>query len=165
MLKQVALCICIVAWLLEWKIYAQDNHLKFDKIEFSDDFSQEELELLELTNNVRAEKGLKPLIMNKDLTDVARTQAKDMARHHHLSHTVKGKHLGFRIKKSGYNYRVVGENIAMSKGTFKHVIGMWMKSPPHRKNILNPHYNELGVGIIKAKDGAQYFAQIFGTQR
>jgi uncharacterized protein YkwD len=163
--KQVALyLITVMLWLI-WDTHAKDDPLKFDKIEFADEFSKEELEILRLTNHKRKKRGLKPLTMNKDLAEVARAQSNDMAQHHHLSHTVQGKHLGFRIRQSGYSYRAVGENIAMSKGTFKHVIRMWMKSPVHRKNILNRHYEELGVGITKAKNGDLYFTQVFGAQR
>ena len=162
--KQVALCLCILTWLQAWKAHAQDNQLKFDKIEFADEFTKEELEMLKLTNKKRVKKGLKPLTMNKDLTEVARAQSNDMALHHHLSHTVNGKHLGFRIKQSGYNYRAIGENIAMSRGSFKHVMKMWMKSPTHRKNILSAHYEEVGVGITKTKKGERYFTQVFGVQ-
>jgi len=88
-----------------------------------------------------------------------------MARHYHLFQNVKGKHLDYRIAKSGYIYRNLGENIARSKGSFPHVIHMWMKSPGHRKNILNPHFKEMGVGIIKVHNGDRYFTQVFGAQK
>lgn len=146
-------------------VLARDDSLKFSPLEFTDDFSKEELELLELTNEVRAKHKIQPLKMNMDLTLVAREQSADMARHHHLSHTVKGKHLEYRIKKSGYNYRHIGENVARSKGKLPHIIHMWMKSPAHRKNILNPHFKEVGFGINKVKNGDRYFTQVFGAQR
>jgi uncharacterized protein YkwD len=155
------LAVCIIN---PWHALAEDP-TKFSAIEFKDDYSDEERKLLDLTNKVRVGKGLQALTMNIDLTKVARDQSADMARHHHLSHTVKGKHLEFRIKKSGYDYRTVGENIARSKGPLHHVVQMWMHSPNHRKNILNSQFKEIGFGIIKAKNGYRYFTQVFGAQR
>lgn len=138
-----------------------ESSLKESEVEFT----VEEMEILDLTNQVRIKRGLQPLEMNKALASVARAQSADMARHHHLSHTVKGKDLDYRIEKSGYDYRNLGENIARSKGPFPHVIHMWMKSPGHRKNILNPLFKEMGVGITKVKNGDRYFTQVFGTQK
>jgi len=156
------LAICHIS---PWDIRANDDPTKLSRVEFAESFSADEQELLDLTNRVRAKHNLQPLKMNRDLTNVARDQSADMARHHHLSHTVKGKHLEFRIRKSGYNYRTIGENVARSKGTLSHIIQMWMKSPGHRKNILNPQFKEVGFGITKAKNGDRYFTQVFGSQR
>lgn len=91
-----------------------------------------------------------------------------------------------RIAKAGYRPKIVAENIAMvpvftsqkiigardSQGNFRHIIESndrtytslaktaveeWMKSPGHRKNILDPKYRELGVGIaIGKRDGIPY---------
>lgn len=130
-----------------------------------DDFTAEEIELLALTNKERAHKGLQPLKMNKTLTGVAREQSASMARKHHLSHSVNGKNFAYRIKKSGYPFRHVGENVARSKRSFPHVINMWMKSPGHRKNILGRHFKEIGIGIATTPRGDKYFTQVFGAQR
>jgi uncharacterized protein YkwD len=37
----------------------------------------------------------------------------------------------------------------------------WMNSPGHRKNILTPHWQNEGIGISVAPDGAVYFTQNF----
>jgi uncharacterized protein YkwD len=128
-------------------------------------YLSEEWKLLDLTNRVRVRKGLQPLRMNSKLAHVARNQSLDMARHHHLSHSVKGKNLGIRIKKSGYIYRDLGENVAKSKKSSSHVVHMWMRSSGHRKNILNPNFTEMGAGIKRVRNGTRYFTQVFGSQR
>ena len=128
-------------------------------------FLSEEWKLLDLTNHVRVRKGLQPLRMNSKLAHVARAQSLDMARHHQLSHSVKGKNLGVRIKQSGYAYQSVGENVAKSKKSSSHVVHMWMKSSGHRKNILNPNFTEMGAGIKRVRNGTRYFTQVFGSQR
>ncbi len=148
-----------------WLVYADDDSKKFSDIEYGDEYSDDELNLLNLTNIERVRKGCNPVTMNNFLTKVARAQSDDMARHNQLSHTVKGKHLALRLNQSGYNYRHIGENIAKSKADLSHVVKMWMKSPDHRKNLLKPQFKEVGFGITKSKDGYRYFTQVFGAQK
>jgi uncharacterized protein YkwD len=128
-------------------------------------FTPQEIELLALTNKERTHKGLQPLKMNANLVHVARDHSASMARRHHLSHTVKGKSFAYRIKKANYPLAKAGENIARSKRSFPHVIRLWMKSPGHRKNILNPHFKEIGIGIATTSSGDRYFTQVFGTRK
>src|SRR3989338_5048090 len=67
---------------------------------------------------------------------------------------------------SNYSYSSGGENVAMSssKGSNKNIAKsfhiMWMKSPGHRKNILNENFSLIGVGVIKNKSG-YYSTQLF----
>jgi uncharacterized protein YkwD len=76
-----------------------------------------------------------------------------------------GNSFASRINKSGYSYRRVGENIARSKDCFPNVMKLWMKSKDHRNNILNPEFEETGIGVTVTKKGDRYFTQLFGTQR
>ena len=131
----------------------------------ADGFTNEEVELLALTNKERLHKGLQPLRMNKILTVAARSHAVDMAHHRHLSHTINGRNFIFRIKASGYPVAKAGENVARSKRSPDHVMKMWMKSRAHRKNILNPHFKEIGFGVQAVPGGDKYFAQVFGVTK
>lgn len=50
----------------------------------------------------------------------------------------------------GYAYVIVGENLALGDfGSDQGVVTAWMNSPGHRANILNPHYQEIGVAVEK----------------
>jgi len=42
---------------------------------------------------------------------------------------------------------LVGENIARGPMTSSGIVNAWMDSAPHRANILNPNFNQMGVGI------------------
>ena len=53
------------------------------------------------------------------------------------------------MKKANYNYLYAGENLAMNFQTSEGMVNAWMNSPLHRANILNPDYNEMGLGIVK----------------
>lgn len=132
--------------------------------QFMDSITAEEAEIFKLTNGKRRKRGLKLLKVNMQLVCLARKQSANMARHRQLSHSVNGKSLAYRIKKSGYPYRHVGENVARSKGTPHHIVRMWMKSQGHRVNILNPHFREIGIGIATAENGDKYYTQVYGTQ-
>src|SRR5690606_30299855 len=94
---------------------------------------------------------------------MAQAHAEDMAENDFFSHT-SPKEGGFseRVKRFGLNGRSA-ENIA--RGTqldAERAIILWMNSQGHRKNILNPAYVSLGVGVAIGGDQA-YFVQCFNS--
>ena len=124
--------------------------------------SDQESEILDLTNQQRKKSGRAPLKINSKLMKVAQTQSSNMAYAHNLSHTVKGQ-LASRVKKSSYSYSYVAENIAQSSSA-KRVIQMWMKSRGHRDNLLNKSVKEVGIGITVASNGDKYYTMVFGKR-
>lgn len=124
----------------------------------------EEVDLVNVTNKTRKRAGLKPLVINKHLMYAARKHSVRMARKRHLSHLIKGKDFAVRLKKSGYAFVRAGENVGRSRGSSSQIVKSWMNSPVHRKNILNSHFKEIGVGIAKTPQGEKYFTQVFGAQ-
>lgn len=61
-----------------------------------------------------------------------------------------------------------GENLALLQGEAnaalaKEMMAAWMRSPGHRKNILRPTFDHIGVAVILAPEGRAYGVQIFGT--
>ncbi|MBR2748908.1 MAG: cell wall-binding repeat-containing protein [Firmicutes bacterium] len=55
-----------------------------------------------------------------------------------------------------------GENIAFGANTSQSVMDMWMNSPGHKGNILDPDFKGIGVGVVKYNN-AYYWVQCFGT--
>ncbi|CAG8500531.1 19930_t:CDS:2, partial [Cetraspora pellucida] len=51
-----------------------------------------------------------------------------------------------RIKAQGYNWSTCGENIAYGQKSEVEVMNIWMNSPPHKANILDTTFKNLGVG-------------------
>lgn len=119
--------------------------------------------ILKQTNKHRKKHGCKKLKNNKKLRKAARKHSKRMAKSRTLSHQLPGEPpLGTRITRAGYrNWRGVAENIAYGYGSPKAMVKAWMKSPGHRKNILNCRYRHLGVGVI-LKGGVPWATQNFG---
>jgi len=128
--------------------------------------SAAEQRIVDLTNVERQRVGLAPVRVNPALVQAARIQANNMARLSTMAHDLPGTdhpHLVDRINAVGYNFRLVGENIAYNyPGADWAVLG-WMNSAGHRANILNPGFTEIGVAVAFASNGEPYYAQVFGT--
>ncbi len=125
-------------------------------------FSKEQLEVLNLVNKERKANGLKPLTLNKELSNVANIKSRDMIEKGYFDHTSPTYGSPFdMMKKFNISYNTAGENIAMGQKTPSEVMNSWMNSSGHRANILNSTYTELGVGIQKDSNGTIYWTQMF----
>jgi len=102
-----------------------------------------------LINNERTYRGLKPLNTSPQLVVAATDKAKDMVLRNYFEHFAFGLAPWDFIIKSGYNYLYAGENLAMDFDTSEGMVAAWMKSPAHRKNILNPDFEDSGIGVVK----------------
>lgn len=121
--------------------------------------------MLRLLNKDRKSNGQTPLFMQEDLRQVARKHSSDMAKLDYFEHeNLFGQSHADRYTEARISDVVSGENLAKIKG-YPHPVhraerGL-MNSPGHRKNILNPKFNCVGVGIHKSKDGTYYYTQNF----
>ena len=128
--------------------------------------SAEEQGVIDFTNEERkkADKSLEPLKMNPKLMEAARKHAANMAAQEKLEHELDCKTPADRAEAAGYEWTVIGENIAQGQETPKKALATWMDSPPHRENILNDGYTEIGVAVATSKSGDLYWVQVFGKQ-
>ena len=97
--------------------------------------------MLSLHNRKRASRGLPRLCIHPELQKAARAHSADMIRRDYFSHYTKGRNEGpcQRLRRSGYHWRLCGENIAWGsgrKGSPNSRFQAWMNSPGHRANIL-----------------------------
>ena len=116
-------------------------------------------QVLDATNAVRAKHGLKPL---KPATCPDR-YATSWTRHLAAADTMVHQSLGPILRRC--DLRTAGENLAWSGGSLsaQRVVKMWMDSPGHRRNILNPRYRYLGTDAWRSTDtGRTYVGQVFG---
>jgi uncharacterized YkwD family protein len=131
-----------------------------DKSEQTKDASQFEQKVVDLVNQEREKQGLKPLTLNKELSDVARTKSKDMMDKGYFDHNSPTYGSPFdMMKQFGIEYTTAGENIAKGQQSPEDVMNAWMNSDGHRKNILNPDFTEIGVGYVKGD--TTYWTQQF----
>lgn len=106
-----------------------------------------------------------PLRWNAKLAEIARQHSEDMIRRGYFDHVdPDGRSAGDRLRAAGITWQSVGENIAMHTS----VVGAesaFMREPRfqhnHRWNILNSKYTDVGVGIVRGRDGHYYITQEF----
>jgi uncharacterized protein YkwD len=106
-------------------------------------------------NNARARHNLRPLRLNRKLSTAARRHSSAMVSGRFFSHdSADGASFVERIRDTGYlagaSSWYVGENIAYGSGdrSSPRSIGTaWMNSRPHRANILNASFREIGIGL------------------
>lgn len=112
-----------------------------------------EAKMLELVNQERTQRGLKPLKADPQLAVVGRMHSQDMFARGYFSHyTPEGKDPFDRMKASHVHFLSAGENLALGQTLMICHEGL-MNSPGHRANILNPSFGRLGIGIL---DGGVY---------
>lgn len=103
-------------------------------------------------DRIRAENGVGPLKPDRTLETAALRQAKLMAQSGKMNHkTAYGR--GFRARMNGVVSGVpAGENIAHGRFDVARVMSVWMHSPPHRRNLLDPAYTRYGLAYAVDED-------------
>lgn len=132
---------------------------------------QAERRVITLTNDLRVKNALTPLDSEGRLTETARVYAAHLASTGKLDHEADGATPAERVKKRGYSYCMVAENLASeySSAGFtadtlsRNVVEGWSGSPTHRANMLQADLTQIGVGIARSAIDGEYFAvQVFG---
>jgi uncharacterized YkwD family protein len=127
----------------------------------SEGISAEQSKMLELVNAERAKAGVKPLTWDANIAKVAYVKAKDMVDNNYFSHTSPTYGSPFDMMKNfGIQYRTAGENLAGYSSVEGAHNGL-MNSDGHRKNILNPNFTHIGIGIEKSPRYGYVFVQMF----
>lgn len=118
--------------------------------------------MLTLVNNEREKVGLKALKMDTKIRTVAREKSKDMYNRSYFSHVDPDGHdAGWRMDKAGIVYTIAGENLAFAPDVQTAHTGL-MNSEGHRKNILEPRFTRIGIGIINGgENNEMMFTQNF----
>ena len=100
----------------------------------------------QMLSGLRQEKGLGPLVPSPLLEETAKVHALDMARNGFFSHAGSdGSTVMDRARTQGYRACAIVENIAKGQRSVTEVLGAWIESPPHRRNILMPELREYGL--------------------
>jgi len=125
-------------------------------------------QILFFTNKERAGNYLTPLTANPLLDKIASLRLEDLFANQYFEHeSSDGKTATNLAMNLGYNYLLIGENLAL--GNFndeESIVSAWMESPGHRANILNGKYSELGVALktdLFNGEETTIAVQIFGT--
>jgi len=112
-----------------------------------------EAQMLDLVNQERIQRGLRPLQADPELTEVARAHSRDMFARGYFAHITPDRKSPFdRMDEAHVQYLTAGENLALAHSLTIAHNGL-MNSPGHRANILNPNFGHIGIGIL---DGGFY---------
>lgn len=99
----------------------------------------------EIVNGIRAKANQPALTRNATLDRVARAHAQDMAARNFFSHTgSNGSNVAQRVKRAGYRWCFVAENITKGYMSDSAAIESWRVSPGHYRNLVAPKSREFG---------------------
>ena len=135
------------------------------------DLKQTAEQIFVRTNRFRTQQGRSALKVNERLARAAQDFADYLARTDTFSHTADGKSPSQRVAEQGYRYCLVAENIAWEynsagftgSGLARSFVTGWRHSPEHRRNMLDPDLEEIGVGVAQSAQTGRYYAvQDFG---
>ncbi|MDR2940437.1 MAG: CAP domain-containing protein [Clostridiales bacterium] len=117
--------------------------------------------VLELVNAQRAENGLKPLAVSKELTKMAKEKCEDMSQNNYFGHdSQKNGRITNILAQKKIKYQIVGENLARNFQSADKVFEAWMKSDSHRTNILHKDFDQTGIYYLQTETGS-YWVQNF----
>jgi uncharacterized protein YkwD len=116
-----------------------------------------ERDVLADINTLRAQHHLVALTLNTQLASAARAHSQSMARDGYFRHeSADGSAFWKRVRgfygAASWRYWSVGENLLWSSSTLDahRALRLWLGSPEHRENLLNPGWREVGVGAVYA---------------
>jgi uncharacterized protein YkwD len=110
--------------------------------------SELEARMLDLVNQERAKAGIRPLAPDPELREVARSHSADMFARGYFAHdTPEGRDPFARIRAANVPFVTAGENLALAPTLMVAHTGL-MNSPGHRRNILDPRFGRVGIGIM-----------------
>ena len=110
--------------------------------------------------DIRAAAGLRPLTRDPRLERAAIRQAGYMARAGRMTHsTGPGRGFAARVRQEGIA-GAAAENLAHGRMDTGRVFGMWMRSPGHRRNMLNPRFSRYGLAHADAPGGGRFWALV-----
>lgn len=105
-------------------------------------------------NSARASKGVAPLQVYGELVGIARGWSDHMAAQGSISHNPS------YTSQVTANWTKLGENVGVGYSV-DDLMAAFLNSPPHYKNIVDPAYNYIGVGVSYGSDGRMYVTQDF----
>jgi len=130
--------------------------------------------ILQFTNEVRRNRNLAPVKPSEALRFLASTQSSLLCKHGLLEHesdkfppqwrrfSSRMQLVGVKSGAENIAYRTIARN---PLDWARDIVNGWMNSPAHKKNILDPRFLYMGVGVQLCKNNIAYVAQVFSPER
>ena len=104
--------------------------------------------LITQANQDRVARGLQPVARDPLLSEAAAFHALEMARHGDIAHEFPGEpELSQRGANAGVRFSLITENVAEASDPAV-IHSLWMHSPGHRANLLDPEVNVVGIAVV-----------------
>ena len=130
------------------------------QLTYDSSVSDEEWEVLRLTNIHRMSMGLSPLSTSDKMQQAGNQRAQELTVLYASDHSRPDGSRCFTVLEDyGISYRTAAENIAYGYGSAQAVMNGWLNSSGHRANIENAALTHMGVGC--AQGDRLYWAQHF----
>lgn len=120
--------------------------------------------LFKLTNGDRQGNSVGALVLNSELSALATTRAQGLAKlGGALNHYDPSGHLVLKdiMDSNKIPYLTAGENLAENNYNMVETVDVantgLMHSPTHRANILNPNFQQVGIGVAGPSPSGQYY--------
>ncbi|MEA2007233.1 MAG: CAP domain-containing protein [Patescibacteria group bacterium] len=125
-------------------------------------------DIVVLVNLARKDAGVSDLKTNTQLMESAMLKAEDMKEKDYFDHmTPEGLDMSYFVNVSGYNFSIIGENLAEGYFSAQSVHDALMKSPGHKENVLSADYEDIGIAVVEIeREGNVSFLSVqhFGTK-
>ena len=154
------LALLVFVCILFTSCASDDDGIYFEKLnETKVEYSEIELEILDLVNDYRVSKGLESLEKMNFISSVAKSHT------YYMAETGKVNHDNFSERHEklvvNANAKIVGENVGFGFNSAEGVVNAWLNSDSHRLIIEKPEYTHFGISTEKNTQGRNYFTQIF----
>ena len=115
--------------------------------------------MIERVNDLRARSGMGPVSPDERLEEAALAHARDMSRRGYFDHrSPDGRGVGERVRRAGYQWCGVAENIALGQTSIPEAFESWRTSPGHRANMLGS-YSQIGIARAPGNNWVMVLAQ------
>lgn len=128
--------------------------------------------LLAAINRARSLRGVAPVEAVPGLAAAAEDHARDMVARGYFDHqSPEGRNVADRAEKRHYDFRKIGENLAVGQATPDEVVEAWTNSPGHARVLYDPVLREIGIGYMpgplrrRPQTFNHVWVAVFGTRR
>lgn len=135
-----------------------------------------EAELVGLLNSYRDQKGKAPIAADSAFQEAARAHAADMMLNDFMGHS-SSTGMSFQGRMAAFvgdvtKYPSIGENAArdtqdtpVDESKARALFEQWVKSAPHRKNMVSRSFAFVSTGVIQRDDSIWAVQIFFATPR
>lgn len=129
----------------------------------SNDTGKIQFRVLDSVNALRASAGQAPLQLNSQLNAAAATHSRDMSVQNRPWHFGSdGSSPLDRVARTGYQGKLIGENISETYENETATLSAWMDLPDTRDVILSPEARNLGLSWHQESNGKIWWTLITG---